>query len=70
MVNFNENFYARRSGDGQNRTHLPAMPMWTAFVRFAQFVLAFLLLILTGYSASKLGSGVSITSAHSKRNRY
>ncbi|CAK7271198.1 hypothetical protein SEPCBS119000_004478 [Sporothrix epigloea] len=36
-----------------------AMPKWTLIVRFFQLVLAFIMLVLTAYSASKLGSGAA-----------
>ncbi len=46
------------AGDGKDRSHVLALPYWTLFVRIAQAVIALLLLILTSYSASKVGSGV------------
>ncbi|KJR88901.1 uncharacterized protein SPSK_07877 [Sporothrix schenckii 1099-18] len=45
--------------DGQGHSNVLPLPKWTLFVRIAQLVLAFLLLVLTAYSASKLGSGAA-----------
>ncbi|CAK7211609.1 hypothetical protein SBRCBS47491_001182 [Sporothrix bragantina] len=36
-----------------------SLPKWTLFIRIFQLVLAFILLVLTAYSASKLGSGAA-----------
>lgn len=32
------NWYASRAGDGQNRSHIPAMPLWTGILRISQLV--------------------------------
>lgn len=47
------------AGDGKDRSHVLSLPYWTLFVRIAQIVLALLLLILTAFSASKLGSNAA-----------
>lgn len=36
-----------------------SLPKWIIVIRVCQLVLAFILLVLTAYAASKLGSGVS-----------
>jgi len=51
------NWYASRA-DGKDRSHIPAQPFWSLLVRIAQAVLAVLLVVLTAFSASRLGSGV------------
>jgi len=58
-MNMRGNWYDSRAGDGQNRSHVPAMPFWTAILRVFQLVLAFILLILTAVAASKLGGVVT-----------
>lgn len=45
--------------DGQGRSDVLSLPKWTLFIRIAQLVLAFILLVLTAYAASKLGSGAA-----------
>ncbi|KAL1900973.1 hypothetical protein Sste5346_002035 [Sporothrix stenoceras] len=45
--------------DGQGRSDVLSLPKWTLFVRIAQLVLAFILLVITAYAASKLGSGAA-----------
>ena len=43
---------------GRSGASVLSLPKWTLFVRIFQLVLAFIMLVLTAYSASKLGSGV------------
>jgi hypothetical protein len=62
-IQWQQNFLDRRAADGKRRSHIPPIPFWTVVVRVAQLVLALLLVILTGYAASKLGSGVSLLSS-------
>ncbi|CAK7198227.1 hypothetical protein SEUCBS139899_000885 [Sporothrix eucalyptigena] len=45
--------------DGRGGANVLSLPKWTLFIRIAQLALAFLLLVLTAYSASKLGSGAA-----------
>lgn len=47
----NGNFWAVRPDDGQSRSHVPPQPLWVFFIRIAQFLLAIIIVGLTGYSA-------------------
>lgn len=55
MVDFQENVYNRRGGDG--RDHIPRLPFWMALVRVAQLVLTLLVLCLSAYAGNVFGVG-------------
>lgn len=40
MTAMKNNFWAFKDGDGNNRAHVPATPMWIAIVRAVQLVSA------------------------------
>ncbi|CAK7235323.1 hypothetical protein SCUCBS95973_009231 [Sporothrix curviconia] len=45
--------------NGHSGANVLSLPKWTVIVRLFQLVLAFILLVLTAYAASKLGSGAA-----------
>jgi hypothetical protein len=58
MVAWADNVWAIRAHDGRNRSHVPAQPLWAAFgLRVLQFILAFIILVMTAYAASQFGTG-------------
>ncbi|OAA59586.1 hypothetical protein SPI_05784 [Niveomyces insectorum RCEF 264] len=59
MVNYQGSWTDPLAGDGRDRSHILVLPLWTAFLRIAQLLIALLMLILTAFSASKLGSGAA-----------
>ncbi|KAI6323554.1 hypothetical protein MCOR34_001807 [Pyricularia oryzae] len=59
MTAMKNNFWAFKDGDGKNRAHVPATPMWIAIVRAVQLALALLILILTAVAANKFRGAFS-----------
>ncbi|KAI6381332.1 hypothetical protein MCOR25_001264 [Pyricularia grisea] len=55
MTAMKNNFWAFKEGDGNNRAHVPATPMWIAIIRVVQLALALLILILSAVAANKFG---------------
>ncbi|KAH8895901.1 hypothetical protein GQ53DRAFT_819860 [Thozetella sp. PMI_491] len=57
MVDHNNNVWiVVRGDDGQNRSHVPAFPLWTGFLRGALLLVSVIDIILIGIAANGFGS--------------
>lgn len=60
MINLRANVWDVRDHDGRSREHVPDQPVWSAIgMRILQLVLAFIILVMTAYAASQLGSDIA-----------